>query len=412
MTRVFIALKRLISSFFVVIVTLSSAGCKEDKPTIISVEGVTVNKTTVSLMEGESENLFATVTPSNATNTNVSWSSSNSEVATVDGKGLVTAVKAGSATITVITLNGGKAASCLVSVKAKPAPVTKGAYKHVFIIGVDGGGAFFKDTPTPRIDEIFKTGAVSYRTKTSYPTISAQCWGSMLHSVLPEFHRLTNGTVASKPFNPNSPFPSIFRIVKEANPNAKLASFCNWNPINIGIIEDNLGVIKDTGNDPEVAAKVVNYIQNNNPTLLFVQFDSVDGAGHGSGYGSSKHLASITAVDKLIGDIYDAVKQKNILDETLFIVSADHGGTPEGSHGGDTEAERYVFLGVSGPTVLSGGQIQNPEVRDIAAISAYALGLDFPETWTGIVPGGLFQGVEAMERHEMDPEDIPVSGTS
>ena len=409
MTRVFIALKRLISSFFVVIVTLSSAGCKEDKPTIISVEGVTVNKTTVSLMEGESENLFATVTPSNATNTNVSWSSSNSEVATVDGKGLVTAVKAGSATITVITLNGGKAASCLVSVKAKPAPVTKGAYKHVFIIGVDGGGAFFKDTPTPRIDEIFKTGAVSYRTKTSYPTISAQCWGSMLHSVLPEFHRLTNGTVASKPFNPNSPFPSIFRIVKEANPNAKLASFCNWNPINIGIIEDNLGVIKDTGNDPEVAAKVVNYIQNNNPTLLFVQFDSVDGAGHGSGYGSSKHLASITAVDKLIGDIYDAVKQKNILDETLFIVSADHGGTPEGSHGGDTEAERYVFLGVSGPTVLSGGQIQNPEVRDIAAISAYALGLDFPETWTGIVPGGLFQGVEAMERHEMDPEDIPVS---
>ena len=166
---------------------------------------------------------------------------------------------------------------------------------------------------------------------------------------------------------------------------------------------------QDTGNDPEVSAQVVKYIQNNDPTLVFVQFDSVDGAGHGSGYGTSKHLAAITAVDKLIGDIYDAVKQKNILDETLFIVSADHGGTPEGSHGGDTEAERYVFLGVAGPTVVIGGRIQNPEVRDIAAISAYALGLDFPETWTGIVPGGLFQGVEAMERHEMDPEDIPVS---
>ena len=409
MTRGFTALKGLISFIFGVIVSLSYVGCKENEPTIISVEGVSINKTSVSLVEGGRENLSATVSPSNAPNLAVFWSSSDIKVVSVDGQGNITAVAPGTAVITVTTVDGGKKATCQVIVEAKPIPISKGAYKHVFIIGVDGGGAFFKDTPTPRMDEIFRTGAVSYRAKTSYPTISAQCWGSMLHSVLPKFHRLTNGTVASKPFNPNSPFPSIFRIVKEARPDAKMASFCNWNPINVGIIEDNLGVVKDTGNDPEVAAKVVNYVQNNDPTLLFVQFDSVDGAGHGSGYGSSKHLAAITAVDKLIGDIYDAVKQKNILDETLFIVSADHGGTPEGSHGGDTEAERYVFLGVTGPTVVIGGQIQNPEVRDIAAISAYALGLDFPETWTGIVPGGLFMGVEAMERHEMDPEDIPMS---
>ena len=409
MSRFFTALKGLICFIFGVMVTLSSVGCKDDEQTIISVEGVSVDKTAVSLLEGDSEKLTATVSPSNAPNLAVYWSSSDIKVVSVDGQGNITALAPGTAVVTVTTVDGGKTATCQVTVEAKPIPITKGAYKHVFIIGVDGGGAFFKDTPTPRIDEIFKTGAVSYRTKTSYPTISAQCWGSMLHSVLPEFHRLTNGTVGSKPFNPNSPFPSIFRIVKEARPDAKMASFCNWDPINVGIIEDNLGVVKDTGNDPEVAAKVVKYIQNNDPTLVFVQFDSVDGAGHGSGYGSSKHLAAITAVDKLIGDIYDAVKQKNILDETLFIVSADHGGTPEGSHGGDTEAERYVFLGVAGPTVVIGGRIQNPEVRDIAAISAYALGLDFPETWTGIVPGGLFQGVEAMERHEMDPEDIPVS---
>lgn len=409
MSRFFIALKGLICFIFGVIVTLSSVGCKDDEPTIISVEGVSVDKTAVSLLEGDREKLSATVSPSNAPILAVYWSSSDIRVVSVDGQGNITALAPGTAVVTVTTVDGGKTATCQVTVEAKPIPITKGAYKHVFIIGVDGGGAFFKDTPTPRIDEIFKTGAISYRTKTSYPTISAQCWGSMLHSVLPEFHRLTNGTVGSKPFNPNSPFPSIFRIVKEARPDAKMASFCNWDPINVGIIEDNLGVVKDTGNDPEVAAKVVKYIQNNDPTLVFVQFDSVDGAGHGSGYGSSKHLAAITAVDKLIGDIYDAVKQKNILDETLFIVSADHGGTPEGSHGGDTEAERYVFLGVAGPTVVIGGRIQNPEVRDIAAISAYALGLDFPETWTGIVPGGLFLGVEAMARHEMDPEDIPVS---
>ena len=409
MSRFFVALKGLICFIFGVIVTLSSVGCKDDEQTSISVEGVSVNKTAVSLLEGESENLSATVSPSNAPNLAVYWSSSDIKVVSVDGQGNITALARGTAVVTVTTVDGGKTATCQVTVEAKPIPITKGAYKHVFIIGVDGGGAFFKDTPTPRIDEIFKTGAVSYRTKTSYPTISAQCWGSMLHSVLPEFHRLTNGTVGSRPFKPDSPYPSIFRVVKEAFPNANMASFCNWNPINVGIIEDNLGVVKGTGSDSEVANKVVQYIQGNDPTLVFVQFDSVDGAGHGHGYGSSEHLAAITAVDALIGQIYNALKNKSLLDDTLFIVSADHGGTPGGSHGGDTDAERYVFLGVAGSTVVEGGRIQDPEVRDIAAISAYAFGLDFPETWTGIVPGGLFQGVEAMERHEMEPEEIPVS---
>ncbi len=392
-----------------VISAFSVVGCKDDEPAIVPVDSVSINKTAITLVEGDSESLSATVSPSTATNKSVAWSSSRPDVAIVDGDGKVTAVAPGTATITATTADGGKTATCAVSVEAKPIPVSKGAYNHVIIIGVDGGGAFFKNTSTPRMDAIFKKGAVSYRTKTSYPTISAQCWGSMLHSVLPEFHRLTNGTVGSKPFKPDSPFPSIFRVVKEAFPNANMASFCNWNPINFGIIEDNLGVVKGTGSDPEVADKVVQYIQGNDPTLVFVQFDSVDGAGHGSGYGSARHLSAITAVDALIGNIYDAVKRKGILDDTLFLVSADHGGTPEGSHGGDTDAERYVFLGVAGKTVVEGGQIQEPEVRDIAAISAYAFGLDFPETWTGIVPGGLFQGVEAMERHEMEPEEIPVS---
>ena len=396
----------LISAIFSI---LPITGCKEDGPVTFAVNGVSLDRPAITLTEGDSLKIYASVSPANATNSSVSWFSSDPTVALVDDEGVITAVKAGTATITVKTTDGGMTATCVVTVEAKAPPTSKGAYKHVIIIGVDGGGAFFKNTPTPRMDEIFREGAVSYRTKTSYPTISAQCWGSMLHSVLPEFHGLTNGTVGSGPFRADSPFPSIFRIVREALPQAVLASYCNWNPINAGIIEDNLGVIKGTGNDTEVTDKAVNCILNNIPALLFVQFDSMDGAGHGSGYGSEKHLAAITAVDALIGRIHAAVKETGLLDDTLFIVSADHGGTPQGSHGGDTEAERYVFLGVAGKTVVEGGQIQEPEVRDIAAISAYALGLDFPATWTGIVPGGLFQGVEAMERHEMGIEDLPVS---
>ena len=287
-------------------------------------------------------------------------------------------------------------------------PESKGAYKHVVIIGVDGGGAFFKDTDTPRCDEIFKGQAVTYRSKTSYPTISAQCWGSLLHGVLPDFHGITNQIAKTTAYPQDSPYPSIFRVVREANPDAVLASIVNWNAINKGIIEDNLGIVKDHGSDLEVSQKIVKYFTSNIPTLLFVQFDSGDSAGHSYGYGSDNHLAAISAIDALIGSVYDQLKMKGILDETLFIVTADHGGTPTkedgsvgGNHGGDTDAERYVFLGVAGKTVAD-GTIEGAETRDIAAISAYALGLECPETWTGHVPSGVFQGVTAGERKEME----------
>jgi len=87
------------------------------EPTV-SVTGVTLNKTTLSLEEGKSETLIATVEPTGATNKDVTWSSSKPDVATVDGSGKVTAVSAGTATITVTTADGGKTASCTVTVTA------------------------------------------------------------------------------------------------------------------------------------------------------------------------------------------------------------------------------------------------------------------------------------------------------
>ena len=82
----------------------------------ISVTGVSLNKTSMSLVIGGAEQLTATVTPSNATNKKVTWSSSNSNVATVDSNGNVMAIKVGSAVITVKTEDGGKTATCSVTV--------------------------------------------------------------------------------------------------------------------------------------------------------------------------------------------------------------------------------------------------------------------------------------------------------
>ena len=85
----------------------------------IPVESISVSKTSAELVEGESITLTAKITPSNATNKDISWKSDNSGVATVDQNGNVTAVKAGKATISVISEEGGKSATCVVTVKAK-----------------------------------------------------------------------------------------------------------------------------------------------------------------------------------------------------------------------------------------------------------------------------------------------------
>ena len=81
-----------------------------------AVTGVSLNNTTLKLNTGASSTLKATVTPSTASNKNVTWSSSNTAVATVSSAGVVKGVKAGTATITVKTASGGKTATCKVTV--------------------------------------------------------------------------------------------------------------------------------------------------------------------------------------------------------------------------------------------------------------------------------------------------------
>ena len=91
---------------------------------VISVTGVSLDKTTLTLTEGEDATLVATVKPDDASNKQVTWESDKVAVATVDENGKVTAVKAGTAVITVTTKDGGKTAKCTVTVKAATVAVT------------------------------------------------------------------------------------------------------------------------------------------------------------------------------------------------------------------------------------------------------------------------------------------------
>lgn len=90
-------------------------------PRTIEVTSVTLSKTELSLIEGDSETITATVSPDNATDKTVTWTSSNTAVATVEN-GKITAIKEGSATITAKA--GDKSATCVVKVEKKVIPVT------------------------------------------------------------------------------------------------------------------------------------------------------------------------------------------------------------------------------------------------------------------------------------------------
>ena len=108
----------------------------------VPVTSVSLNKTSLNLMVGDTETLSATIYPSDATNKNVTWKSSNTSVATVQS-GKVSAVGVGTAQITVTTNNGSKKATCTVTVIPKGDPGPKG-YK-VFI--KHGGEFKYDDIP-------------------------------------------------------------------------------------------------------------------------------------------------------------------------------------------------------------------------------------------------------------------------
>lgn len=86
------------------------------KPTEVSVTSVSLNKSTLDIKVGETATLTATINPTNATNKNVTWKSDNTQIATVDTAGKVTAIKEGTAKITVKTKDGNHTATCIVTV--------------------------------------------------------------------------------------------------------------------------------------------------------------------------------------------------------------------------------------------------------------------------------------------------------
>ena len=352
-------------------------------------ESITLNKASAELQVNQGVALTATVAPASTISRPITWSSNNTAVATVDANGIVKAITPGTATITATV--DGKTDSCTVTVTNAP---DRKIYDHVVVVGIDGAGDFLGGE-TPNIDRIFAEGASTKNCLVTSPSISAQNWATCMTGVTPNLHEVTNDTSSGTPYTKDE-YPTFFKLVRESYPDYLISTFCTWHDINVGIIEDGIGVLKEEmtgsgsyGKDANVADSAVKQITEEDPNLLYVHFNGVDSAGHNYGYGGENFLEQVKTVDGYVGRIYDAIQaNESMKDNTLFIVTADHGGVNTG-HGGWSDVEKYVFFGAVGAGVNKTDALQI-RLIDTAAIVTYALNAKGNPIWDSYVPKNLF----------------------
>ena len=278
----------------------------------------------------------------------------------------------------------------------EPAVMGPSAYEHVVVVGIDGGGGLFNngDCVISEFAAFFGTAdsLIGYNYRCETPSISAQNWGAYLHGVTPDKLEVTNIKIAVQRFT-NRKYPSVFQVIRNADPTCELASFCTWAPINYGLIETSAKVTKVPDQkfmnelylDGRNLELVSEYLENNDPKLLFVHFVDADETGHSHGFGSPEYIEEVKRSQSYALEVFSKFDPET----TLFIVIADHGGTPDGSHGGDSEAEMKIVFGIRGKTVNPAGMTDFRPI-DLAPIILNALNITIPSSMEGDPHESLF----------------------
>lgn len=219
-------------------------------------------------------------------------------------------------------------------------------YRNVFIIGIDGAGDAVFHAECPNIKKVKEWGGKLCHAKTVYPSISAQCWGSLLLAVNPEMHQYDNDLVTDTKAFLNSPYKTIYSLIKENYPNWEIASFSSWESINIGIIEDIPAIKKVSLPDNKIADACAEYIRKAGDGAVFLQLDDVDHMGHVHGFGSDAYYEQMRRADSYLGKVLDAIEDSGKRTDSLIFVVADHGGggTDLYKHGSREDKDMDIFI--------------------------------------------------------------------
>ena len=297
-------------------------------------------------------------------------------------------------------------AICLVASQSckspQPPAIQKFETKHVVVIGIDGmspDGVIKANTPV--MDSLMKAGSYTLHARGVLPTSSSPNWASMISGAGPEQHGITaNSWEKDEPhMQPIATlngeiFPTIFAVLRQQKPEAEIGVIYHWDGFGRLFEKDAVNYDVHGETERETAQLAANYIKEKKPDFTFIHYDHVDGAGHGSGHGSPEYYKSVELADSLIGVVVNAVKQSGMLDETVIIISSDHGGLGT-SHGGETLEEIEIPFIISGKGVKKNYQIPHEVYTyDNAATVAFAFGVQQPYAWIGRAVKSAFEGYE------------------
>lgn len=273
--------------------------------------------------------------------------------------------------------------------------------KHVVLIGLDGWGAYsVEKAEMPNVKKLMKEGSYTLKKRSVLPSSSAVNWASMFMGAGPELHGYTEWgskvpELPSRVVDKNGIFPTIFGLLDRSNPQSEIGCIYEWDGIRY--VVDTLALdyerhVTECSEDPTATCRLaVDYIKRAKPNLCAVIFDEPDHVGHGDGHDTPAYYKKLKELDGYVGQIVEAVKEAGILDETIFIVTADHGGIDKG-HGGKTMEEMETAFIIAGKGIKSGYNFTESMMQyDCASTIAYIFALEQPQVWIGRPMSQLFK---------------------
>lgn len=261
---------------------------------------------------------------------------------------------------------------------------------HVILIGVDGMGANYlaKAKNIPIMKMMMREGAYSLHARCVLPSSSADNWAAMTMGAGPSLTGYTEWNSETPEIPPRvtgryGMFPDIFSIMRQQMPQSQLGVIYSWKGISYLFPKQAVNENDYTKYDSVTVQTAVDYIKEKTPNFLFIHLSAVDAAGHSKGWGSPAYYHAIQETDKRIGKIIQAVKEAGIMNHTVIIVSADHGGIHKG-HGGKTLKEMEIPWIIYGRGVKKGKKLTlSIMTYDTAATIAWIFGLKQPQVWIG-----------------------------
>lgn len=270
--------------------------------------------------------------------------------------------------------------------------------KHVILVGSDGFGAYaVPKAKIPHLRKMMKEGAYSLKARSVLPSSSAVNWASMLMGSGPELHGYTawgskTPDVPSRVVGETGIYPTIFSVLEKQRPEAIKGVSYTWE--GIGYLFEKPWVDLDYNgySEEKTMEKALDFIVEEKPALTFIHLNEPDSIGHEIGHDTPEYYQTVEMIDGLVGKLLDTLEENGMMEDTIVIFTADHGGIGK-EHGGETLTEMEIPWIIYGKNVPAKGKLHSSIVTyDTASTIAYILGLKTPDVWRGRPITEAFEG--------------------